>query len=169
MLSVSIEASETVIRLATLEDAPAIHAMIRGIAEAQGQADKVKSTVEDIRRFGFGPVPAFEALIALAGGRPVGLCLFFPSFSTWRGRPGAYVQDLFVDGSQRGAGLGRRLLARVAALVAARGGAYLRLSVDAGNVAAQGFYARVGLVHAHEDLIQQIDGAAFIALGEDAS
>ncbi|RJF94673.1 GNAT family N-acetyltransferase [Oleomonas cavernae] len=159
--------SDIIIRLATVDDVPAIHAMIVGIGAAQGEAHKITSTPDDIRRHGFGPRPAFEALIAQAGGRAVGLCLFFPSFSTWRGRPGAYVQDLFVDPGQRGTGLGRRLLARTAALVAARGGAYLRLSVQADNVAAQGFYARVGLHHSTAERIHQIDGAAFLALGAE--
>lgn len=156
------------IRLATVDDAAAIHAMILGIGAAQGQAHKIASTVEDIRRHGFGAQPAFQALIAEAGGRPVGLSLFFPSFSTWRGKPGAYVQDLFVDPSERGTGLGRRLLAQTTALVRARGGVYLRLSVDAENVAAQGFYARVGLRHRDDEMIHQIDGEAFAALGEEA-
>ena len=159
--------SDITIRLAVAGDADAIHAMIVGIGAAQGEAHKITSTPDDIRRHGFGPNPMFEALIAQVEGRSVGLCLFFPSFSTWRGRPGAYVQDLFVDGSQRGTGLGRRLLARTAGIVAARGGAYLRLSVEAGNVAAQGFYARIGLHHSAAERIHQIDGAAFLSLGAE--
>jgi GNAT superfamily N-acetyltransferase len=159
--------SEAIIRLAVADDAAAIHAMIVGIGAAQGEAHKIASTPDDIRRHGFGPHAKFEALIAEVEGWAVGLCLFFPSFSTWRGRPGAYVQDLFVDPGQRGTGLGRRLLARTAGIVAARGGAYLRLSVEAGNVAAQGFYARVGLHHSTAERIHQIDGMAFLALGAE--
>jgi len=152
------------IRLAIADDAEAIHAMVLGIGHAQGEAHKIASTAEDIRRHGFGDDPAFEALIAEEGGRPVGLCLFFRSFSTWRGRPGAYVQDLYVDPALRGSGLGRRLLAATAAHVAARGGAYLRLSVDAANVAAQGFYRRAGLRHSAAEMIHQIDGEDFVRL-----
>lgn len=156
------------IRLATIEDSEAIHAMVRGIGAVLGQEHKIASSVEDIRRWGFGPAPAFEALIAEEGGRPVGLCLYFRSFSTWRGRPGAYVQDLYVDPDCRGGGWGRRLLAACAARSAETGGAYIRLSVDAANVAAQGFYARAGFRHAADDQIHQIDGDDFQRLAREA-
>lgn len=142
--------------------------MILGIGAVLGQAEKIRGTVEDLARYGFGPDPAFEALIAEAAGRPVGLCLYFRSFSTWRGRPGAYVQDLFVDPACRGTGLGRRLLAACASVMAARGGAYIRLSVDAANVAAQGFYRRAGFRHAADDMIHQIDGEDFMRLAGEA-
>ncbi|MCF4166291.1 GNAT family N-acetyltransferase [Zavarzinia compransoris] len=135
--------------------------MIRGIGAAMGDAGRIKGTVEDLRRWGFGPDPAFEALIAEEGGRAIGLCLYFRSFSTWRGMPGAYVQDLYVDPESRGGGLGRALLAALARHVAPRGWGYIRLSVDAANVAAQGFYRRAGFAHKAEDLIHQIDGADF--------
>lgn len=153
--------ASSAIRLATIEDAEAIHAMILGIGAVLGQAHKIAGTVADLRRWGFGPDPAFEALIAEEGGRPVGLCLYFRSFSTWRGRPGAYVQDLYVDPACRGGGWGRRLLAACAARTAEKGGAYIRLSVDAANIAAQGFYARAGFRHAADDLVHQIDGEDF--------
>lgn len=159
---------DIIIRPATLGDAGAIHGMILGIGAVLGQAEKIRGTVEDLERYGFGPDPAFEALIAEAGGTPVGLCLYFRSFSTWRGRPGAYVQDLFVDPACRGTGLGRRLLAACAAAMAARGGAYIRLSVDAANEAAQGFYRRAGFRHAADDMIHQIDGEDFTRLAGEA-
>jgi ribosomal protein S18 acetylase RimI-like enzyme len=133
------------IRPATIDDAETIHAAILGIAEAVGEPHKVKSTPDDIRRFGFGPNPAFEALIAEVEGVFAGLCLFFPSFSTWQGRPGVYVQDLFVAKEFRGLGVGEKLLKRLAAVTRARGGRYIRLSVDTGNLRAQAFYERLGL------------------------
>ncbi|NGO53659.1 GNAT family N-acetyltransferase [Allomesorhizobium camelthorni] len=133
------------IRPATIDDAETIHAAILGIAEAVDELHKVKSTPNDIRRFGFGPNPAFEALIAEVEGVFAGLCLFFPSFSTWQGRPGVYVQDLFVAKEFRGLGVGEKLLKRLAAVTRARGGRYIRLSVDSGNLRAQAFYERLGL------------------------
>ncbi len=87
---------------------------------------KVASRVEDIRDRGFGADPAFEALIAERDGAPVGLCLFFESFSTWDGRRGVYVQDIYVSEAARGLGLGRRLLAEAAAVSRARGGSYTK-------------------------------------------
>jgi ribosomal protein S18 acetylase RimI-like enzyme len=133
------------IRPATIDDAESIHAAIVGIAEAVGEQHKVKSTPDDIRRFGFGQTPAFEALIAEVEGVFAGLCLFFPSFSTWQGRPGAYVQDLFVAKDFRGLGVGEKLLKQLAAVTRARGGRYIRLSVNTGNLRAQAFYQRLGL------------------------
>ncbi len=70
-----------------------------GIATIMGEREKVVSTPDDIRRYGFGENPAFEALLAEVDGAPAGVCVFFPSFSTYQGRPGVYVQDLFVDGA----------------------------------------------------------------------
>lgn len=156
------------IRPATIDDVATIHAMIRGIGETMGGAHKIRGGIDDLRRWGFGSDPAFEALIAEEGGRPVGLCLFFRSFSTWRGMPGAFVQDLYVDPACRGSGLGRELLADLARRIAGRGWGYIRLSVDAANVAAQGFYRKAGFSHKVEDLIHQIDGADFRRLaGEE--
>lgn len=133
------------IRTATIDDAETIHAAILGIAEAVDELHKVKSTPDDIRRFGFGPTPAFETLIAEADGVFAGLCLFFPSFSTWHGRPGVYVQDLFTAKEFRGHGVGEKLLQRLAAVTRERGGRYIRLAVDTGNHRARAFYERVGL------------------------
>ena len=71
-----------------------MRAMVGIADDRSSELHKVKSTPDDIRRFGFGEAPAFEALIAEIDGRFAGCCLFFASFSTWRGRPGVYVQDL---------------------------------------------------------------------------
>ena len=155
-----------VIRRATEADAEAIHGLVLDLAESIGLTHKVASSAEDIRSHGFGPEAAFEALIAESNGAAVGLCLFFESFSTWDGRRGIYVQDLFVSQAARGRGLGRRLLAEAAALSAARGGSYLRLAVDSGNTAAQAFYERVGLYRAAEERIYQARGDDFAALVE---
>lgn len=139
------EAAGPVIRPATEADAETIHRMIVDLAEGIGQRHKVTSSAQDIRARGFGPEAAFEALIAESNGAAVGLCLFFESFSSWDGRRGLYVQDIFVSHPARGLGLGRRLLAAAAALSSARGGSYLRLTVEADNETAQAFYERVGL------------------------
>ena len=152
------------IRPAVASDAGAIHAALLGIAEAVGETGRVRSTVEDIRRHGFCAEPAFEALVAEADGAVVGLCLFFRSFSTWTGKPGAYVQDLYVAPAWRGRGVAEALLKRLAATVRDRGGAYVRLSVDAGNTDAQAFYRRVGLAWSSKERIFTATGAAFEAL-----
>ncbi len=160
------ETGAPVIRRATEADAEAIHGLVLDLAESTGLTHKVASSAQDIRAHGFGAEAAFEALIAESNGASVGLCLFFESFSSWDGRRGVYVQDLFVSEAARGLGLGRRLLAEVAALSSARGGSYLRLAVDSGNVTAQAFYERAGLLWAAEERIYQARGEDFAALVE---
>jgi ribosomal protein S18 acetylase RimI-like enzyme len=155
-----------VIRFATARDAETIHGAMLGIAETMGERDKVVSTPDDIRRFGFGENPAFEALIAVANGVAAGVCVFFPSFSTYRGCRGAYVQDLYVAPEMRGLGVGARLLRRLAAVTRARGGCYIRLSVATGNAAAQTFYTRLGLAHSGHEQIHAAYDAEFSALAD---
>src|ERR1700742_4784131 len=109
-----VQSGDIVIGGATRDDAPAIHALLRALAVALRRPHDVQSTPDDIARYGFGPNPAFETVIARRGGEAVGLVLYFYEFSTWRGCPGVYIQDLYVDASLRGSGLGRKLLAAVA-------------------------------------------------------
>ena len=156
------------IRRATEADAGTIHALVIELAVAIGMTGKVASRIEDIRDQGFGADPAFEALIAERDGAAVGLCLFFESFSTWDGRRGVYVQDIYVSKAARGLGLGRRLLSEAAAVSRARGGSYLRLSVEAENHGAQAFYQRIGLAWSRSERIYQVRGDDFAALARDA-
>jgi ribosomal protein S18 acetylase RimI-like enzyme len=153
-----------VIRAAAASDAEAIHAALLGIAEAVGETDRVRGTVDDILRHGFGADPAFEALVAETDGAVVGLCLFFRSFSTWTGKPGAYVLDLHVAPALRGRGIGEALLKRLALEARQRGWVYLRLSVDAGNEAAQAFYRRIGMRWSHKERLYTATDDAFDAL-----
>ena len=157
------------IRRASEADAGTIHGLVVELAAAIGRTGKVASRVEDIRDQGFGADPAFEALIAERDGAAVGLCLFFESFSTWDGRRGVYVQDIYVSEAARGLGLGRRLLAEAAAISRARGGSYLRLSVEAENDKAQAFYRRIGLAWSRDERIYQARGGDFAALARDAA
>jgi ribosomal protein S18 acetylase RimI-like enzyme len=154
------------IRLAVEEDAEAIYGGLIGIADTVDERHLVKSTVDDIRRYGFGGNPAFQALIAEVAGEFAGMCLFFPIFSTWMGRPGVYVQDLYVDPLYRGQAIGEKLLRRTAALCLQEGGAYLSLSVDTGNAAAIRFYERAGIGHADTEQTHKIYGEPFFALAD---
>ncbi|MDP2696781.1 GNAT family N-acetyltransferase [Thalassospira sp.] len=152
------------IRPANRNDATDIHRMLVAIARATGHDSKITSTADDIARDGFGPRPAFQALIGEQDGRAVALCLYFASYSTFRGKPGIYVQDLYVDPDLRGSGFAQRLLARAVARAHADGCAYLRLSVDARNAAGQKFYVKTGMRAADEERIFVLDGNAFMAL-----
>ncbi|NIY77463.1 GNAT family N-acetyltransferase [Thalassospira sp. HF15] len=154
----------TEIRRARREDAPALHAMICEIGKATGCADKIASTPDDLARDGFGEDRAFDALIAIAEDTPVAMCLFFPSYSTFRGRAGLYIQDLYVARSHRGGGFARRLVGAVAKHARSSGKSYIRLSVDVDNMTGQRFYEKLGMRHAEDEKIYILDGAAFDAL-----
>ncbi|GAA5542160.1 GNAT family N-acetyltransferase [Ochrobactrum soli] len=153
-----------VIRLAEPSDAERIHEAIRAMGAGLGAAGKVSSTVEDFRRHGFGPNAAFTSLIAEVDEAFAGLALFFPIFSTWLGKPGVFVQDLYVDQAFRGRGVGEVLLRHVASWSTARGGVYLRLAVDRDNVAAQRFYQRLGIGWIEADLDHGAYGEDFARL-----
>ena len=152
-----------IIRAATSADAEDIHSALLGIARTVGELHKVKSTPDDIRRDGFGETRHFAVLIAEVDGNFAGMCLHFPIYSTWMGRPGVYVQDLFVVEGFRGLKIGERLLRRLARDVRRQGGAYLELAVDTGNLAAQRFYERIGIAHQADDQVYRIIGEAFLA------
>jgi ribosomal protein S18 acetylase RimI-like enzyme len=152
------------IRLAQPGDVEEIHRALLTLARHVGDVNKVKSTPDDLRRYGFGPDPAFECLIAEIAGETAGICLFFRSFSTWFGRPGIYVQDLVVHEKFRGKRIGEHLLRRAAAIARERGFTYLRLAVDHENPTAMAFYERLGLVYRFDDLIYAAYGDAFEAL-----
>jgi ribosomal protein S18 acetylase RimI-like enzyme len=152
------------IRAATAADAPFLHAALLGIARTVDEVEKVRCSVADLVAYGFGPDPHFEAVIAEADGVPAGMCLFFRSFSTWFGRPGVYVQDLYVDEAFRSLGVGRKLLRRVAAISRDRGGVYMRLSVDTENFVAQDFYARLEIGLSDTEQVHAAYGEAFLNL-----
>lgn len=150
--------------MATADDAEAVHSMVLAIAREVNAAEKVTSSAEDLRRFGFSNPPRIHALIAERNGSAVGLCLYFFSFSTWRGNLGVYVQDLYVARSERGGGLARRLIAETARRTGEQGAKFLRLSVDRDNLGAQKFYQKAGMRHAASEQIYMALGEEFEAL-----
>ncbi len=162
--------SETVniaIRLAGPQDVAAIHQMILALARDTAAESKVTSTPSDFLRSGFGAEPLFEALIAEKDGTPIGLCLYFYSFSTWLGEAGVYVQDLYVAESERGAGLGRRLLQETAKRGRNHDVSHLRLTVERDNTTARQFYESVRMHHRDDELTFHIGGKEFMHLMED--
>jgi ribosomal protein S18 acetylase RimI-like enzyme len=152
------------VRPAEPADAEMMHEAILKLGHHLGMKLKIASTADDFRHFGFGPNAAFSSLIAEVDGEFAGLCLFFPIFSTWLGRPGVYVQDLYVDERFRGRKIGERVLREVARWSRERGGVYLRLAVDVDNVSAQGFYERLGIGWLDSDRDHGAYGEAFLAL-----
>ncbi|HEY1962311.1 MAG TPA: GNAT family N-acetyltransferase [Rhizomicrobium sp.] len=138
---------------ATRDDVSAIWQMLRALGAALNRADGVRSTAEDIARYGFGPSPAFEAVIARHARTPVGLAIYFFEFSTWRGARGVYLQDLYVAEEMRGLGIGHRLLSAVAGQARLRDALYMRLSIHAGNADGLRFYERLGFVSQDEHVL----------------
>ncbi|WP_071674011.1 GNAT family N-acetyltransferase [Nioella nitratireducens] len=125
-------------------DLPLLDSALRALSDDLD--DPHRAGMKALRAAGFGPCPAFHALLALDGADMVGAIMFSPVFSTVRGVPGLYVSDLWVSDAARGTGLGRRLLAAAAARACALWGAgYLRLDVYDDSAGAQGFYNRLGL------------------------
>jgi ribosomal protein S18 acetylase RimI-like enzyme len=154
---------DIIIANAARDDAVAIHGLLRKLGIALNRPHDVKSTPEDIARYGFGPNPTFETILARRGGEAVGLVLYFYEFSTWRGCPGVYIQDLYVDDTLRGSGLGRRLLAAVASRAAEHEARYMRLSLDVGNDEGLGFYERLGF-DAPQEQMMVLEGDSFLRL-----
>jgi ribosomal protein S18 acetylase RimI-like enzyme len=152
------------LRLATVEDVEYIHACLLGVARTVNEVPKMKSGVGDLVEYGFGAEPHFETVVAEVDGVLAGMILFFRSFSSWHGRPGIYVQDLYVEDRYRGLGLGAKLLRRAAAISRDRGGCYMRLSVDTENFAAQKFYTRMELTLSDTEQVHAAYGEAFLNL-----
>ena len=132
------------LRFATPGDLGLMLQLVRELAAYEKSPDAVVATEDDLLRYGFGRERRFEALLAFVGDQPAGLALFFPNFSTWRGRPGLYLEDLYVSEWARGFGVGRRLMTRLAAIAIERGCARLDFAVLDWNP-ARGFYHRLGI------------------------
>jgi GNAT superfamily N-acetyltransferase len=153
-----------VIRSATPADVPAIHRLIVELAVYEKEPDAVKASHDDLARALFGERPVAECVLAEIAGAPVGLALFFTNFSTWTGKPGLYLEDLFVMPSARGAGLGKALLVHLAELCVARGYGRFEWSVLDWNTPAIGFYQALGAKPMDEWTVMRVDGEALTAL-----
>ena len=150
------------------DDAETIHHMVSELARYLQLEDHLESCPDDFRRHLSGDQASFHGLIAENNGTAVGLALFFPSFSSWRGASGVYIQDLYVAPDIRAGGLGKRILVEVLRMAHAQWGAeYLRLAVDESNMSGQGFYERLGMGWASSDRIFQIDGTDLVSLREN--
>ena len=164
-------ASTVSVRFATRTDVPLILDFIKRLAAFEREPDAVRTTEADLLRDGFGDSPRFEALIAEVAGESgsaaAGFALFFPTYSTWEGRPSLYLEDLFVAESARRHGVGRVLLAKLAAIAVERGWQRLDLQVLDWNPARK-FYARIGLDHMREWLPYRAAGSALHALAAES-
>ena len=131
------------IRFATAEDCALLLGLICALAVFERAPVAVIATEADLLRYGFGVDPQFEAILAFLDGEPAGFAAFHSRFSTWLGRPGMYLEDLFVVESARRHGVGRRLMTRLAAITIERGWGRIDFQVLDWNP-ARGFYERSG-------------------------
>jgi GNAT superfamily N-acetyltransferase len=154
------------IRVAGVEDAPIIADLIRELAVYEKLEDQARATAEDLRRHLFGDRPAAEVLLAEVDGRPVGFALFFPTFSTFRGQPGLYLEDIFVRPEHRGRGIGKALLSTIARIAVDRGCGRLEWSVLDWNAPSIAFYRAQGAVPMDEWTVYRLADSALLALAE---
>ena len=132
------------IRPATEADIPVILGLIRDLATYERAPDAVVATEVGLREVLFGAKPSAEVLLALENAEPVGFAVFFHNFSTWLGRPGLYLEDLFVRPEKRGKGYGRALLERLARIAQERGCGRMEWAVLDWNDPAIQFYRKLG-------------------------
>ena len=147
------------LRRATSDDLDTIIDLIHGLAEYERAPEAVKLDRDEFARHLFGPQPYAEVILAETdGGESAGFALFFHNFSTWAGKPGIYLEDLFVRPHFRGHGYGKALLVELARLAVERGCARLEWSVLDWNEPSIAFYKALGAVPMDEWTVQRLSG-----------
>ena len=152
------------IRPAARDDAAAIHALIRELAEYERLTTLCTGSTAELADALFGERPAAEVLLAEVDGAIAGFALFFHNFSTFLGKRSLYLEDLFVRPAFRGAGLGKHLMASLARLAVQRDCGRFEWSVLDWNAPAIGFYRTLGAVGMAEWTVQRLEGEALHAL-----
>jgi len=152
------------LRPANRDDVPLILALIRELAEYEREPDAVQTDEAMLAANLFDDVPGAEVVIADVDGHPAGFALFFHNFSTWLGRRGLYLEDLFVRPEYRGRGVGQVLMAYLAKLAVERGCGRFEWSVLDWNTPAIDFYRRLGAVGMDEWTVQRVSGESLHAL-----
>ncbi|HEY4467760.1 MAG TPA: GNAT family N-acetyltransferase [Klebsiella sp.] len=156
------------IRQACPADAKAIYDMIYELAVYEKAPEQVVTTVEEIKTSLFASDSKTEALICEIGNKVAGYAVFFTSYSTWLGRNGIYMEDLYVSPEFRGNGAGKALLKTIAQLAVKRGCGRLEWSVLDWNQPAIDFYLSIGALPQSEWVRYRLDGAALIAFAESS-
>jgi GNAT superfamily N-acetyltransferase len=157
------------IRGATPADVPLLLEMFKELADYEHLADQVRATEELLGTALFGERPAAEALIAERGSEPAGYAVFFPTFSTFLAIQGMWLEDVFVRPPHRGAGVGRALLAAVAATLRERGGDRMEWSALHWNELALGFYRGLGAQRMDDWVTHRLVGADLSSLAAEAA
>jgi GNAT superfamily N-acetyltransferase len=147
-------------------DVPLILSFIRKLAEYERLSDEVVANEDTLQKSLFGPAPAAEVLLAYVGNEPVGFAVYFRNFSTFLGRSGIYLEDLFVETAHRGTGIGCALLARVAKIAQERGCGRLNWAVLNWNQPAIDFYRKLGAVLLDDWTVCRLSGDALDRLAQ---
>lgn len=145
---------------ATPNDTAQILEMIQGLADYERLRHLCVATEAGVREALFGPKPAAEVVLGWEGARPVAFALFFHNFSTFLGRKGLYLEDLFVHPASRGRGYGRALLVHLARIAVERGCGRFEWAVLDWNTSAIGFYESLGATVLPDWRITRVTGAA---------
>jgi len=151
---------------ATPADVPLLLELIKALAEYERMTDQVVATEADVHRTLFGDTPLAEAVIARSGGEAVGFALWFYNYSTFLGRPGLYLEDLFVLPEKRGLGIGRALLIHLARVAVSRNCGRMEWSVLNWNEPAIRFYRSLGAQPMDEWTVYRLTGEALTRLAE---
>ena len=159
--------ADVLIRTATADDVGAVLDFVRQLAEYERLSHMVTATEKSMRDSLFGPHPAAEALLAFEGGTPVGFALYFHTFSTFLGRRGMWLEDIFVKPAFRGRGYGKALLLRVARIAQERGCGRYEWSALDWNTGAIEFYKALGAQPMDEWTTFRVTGDALERLARD--
>jgi GNAT superfamily N-acetyltransferase len=155
------------IKPATQDDVPLILNLVKKLAAYERLSHEVVATEEDFTAALFGTTRVAEALLAFSGNQPVGFALYFSTFSTFVGRPGIYLEDIFVEPEHRGQGIGAALLTRIAKIACDRNCGRLEWSVLTWNEPSIGFYERLGAQCMEEWRVFRLAGPALKELAAD--
>lgn len=150
---------ELLIRPAIREDVPLVLAFIRDLAEYERLSHEVTATEQDLADTLFGSRPGAEVLLGFTAGEPAAFALFFPNYSTFLGKPGIYLEDLFVRPAWRGRGFGKAMLSAVARTAVERGCGRLEWSCLDWNEPSIGFYKSLGAQAMDEWTVYRLTGS----------
>lgn len=157
------------IRAATPQDVRLMLDFIRGLAEYERAPEAAVATEADLLRDGFGANPKFRCVIAEWNGEPAGFAFYFYNYSTWRGRPGLYLEDLFVWPHLRGKGIGKALLVHLAQIAVRENCGRFEWAVLDWNQPAIDFYESLGAKKMKEWIVMRVEGEAIAKLANEQS
>jgi GNAT superfamily N-acetyltransferase len=156
------------LREATPQDVGLIRQLIHELAEYEREPEKALATEVDLLRDGFGERPLFHVIVAEWEGEPAGFAFYFFNYSTWQGRPGLYLEDLFVRPAFRGRGLGKALLCRLATIAVEKGCGRFVWQVLDWNEPSIAFYESLGARVMREWLTMRVEGDELVKLASGA-